>query len=136
MPNKKYKILSHTADIKVEFIGKDYIELIDAVFQFYFDNIEILSQNNEISNSLIEFEDEGFEFLMVRLINELIFLKDIGKIVKSYKLIKIEKKYLKLEITLISGFGNFKEELKSATYYQLKTKKKGNIYYIQITIDV
>ncbi len=136
MGNKKYKILSHTADFKIKFFGKDYSELIDSVFKFYFDILKISEEKNSKKEEVIEILDESFEFVVVRLINELIYYKDIGKFIKDYKIISISKDRLKLEVLLFDGVVDFKYDLKSATYYNLNLKKIDDYFYLEMVIDV
>ncbi len=136
MENKKYEILSHTADFKIKFFGKSYSELINSVFKFYFDILEVFEEEDYKEEKVIEILDESFEFIAVRLINELIFYKDIGKFIQNYEIISISEKRLKLKVILCNGVINFKYELKSATYYNLNLKKINDCYYLEMVIDI
>ena len=136
MQNKKYLILSHTADIKIRFYGKNFKDLIDSVFTFYFDNLSINFKNENIEEKIIEIQDESFEFLIVRLINEMIYLKEISKIIKGYKLLEINNNSLKINLKIVDAEANFIEEFKSATYYDLKICKINDVLFLEITIDV
>ena len=134
---KRFEILSHTADIKVKFYGKNFEEIIDSVFIFYYHNTEINISNFEITEELIiDIEDEGLEFLVVRLINELIYLKETGKFVKNYEILKLNNNLLKIKLNLIKKKFSFIEELKSATYHDLKLEKENGFISIIVTIDV
>ncbi len=136
MENNKYEILSHTADFKIKFFGKSYSELINSVFKFYFDILEVFEKEDYKEEKVIEILDESFEFIAVRLINELIFYKDIGKFIQNYEIISISEKRLKLKVILCNGVINFKYELKSATYYNLNLKKINDCYYLEMVIDI
>ena len=135
---KRFEILSHTADIKVKFYGKNFKEIIESVFIFYFHNIsEINISNSGITEELIiALEDESLEFLVVRLLNELIYLKEIGKFVKDYEILELNNNLLKIKLNLIKKEFSFIEELKSATYHDLKLEKENGFISVTVTIDV
>ena len=136
MKNKRYKILSHTADFKIRFYGKNFSELIDSIFQFYYENLKITKKYENFEEKIVEFEDESFEFIAVRLINELIFYKDINKFVEKYRIIEITNSILKIKLELREGIVSFVDELKSATYYNLKLRKEKEDLILEIVIDV
>jgi len=136
MQNKRYKILSHTADVKIKFYGKNFSELIDSIFQFYYENLKITKKYENFEEKIVEFEDESFEFIAVRLINELIFYKDINKFVEKYRIIEITNSILKIKLELREGIVSFVDELKSATYYNLKLRKEKEDLILEIVIDV
>ncbi len=136
MQNKRYKILSHTADVKIKFYGKNFSELVDSIFQFYYENLKITKKYENFEEKIVEIEDESFEFIAVRLINELIFYKDINKFVEKYRIIEITNSILKIKLELREGIVSFVDELKSATYYNLKLRKEKEDLILEIVIDV
>ncbi len=135
-----YKILSHTADLKIIFKGKNLKQLIDSVMEFYFNNISarIDKENLKSSEKIINIEDESFEFIVVRLINELIFFKELSLFIKDYKIIDISNNFLKIKFYLIESKDiYFIEDLKSATYHNLKMKRnKEGVFEIEVVIDL
>ena len=133
-----FKTLPHTADFKVKFSGKDLKDLIHSVFDFY-RNFIIYSNCDEgsLKNEKISIEDESFEFIVVRLINELIFLKETGRMIKDYKIERVSENRLDLSIKTIDCEEiSFSEGFKSATYHNLKLKRdsEGN-FVLTVVID-
>ncbi len=132
-----FEILPHTADFKVKFAGENFPALISSVFDFYFNQtIANNCDKNEIKETL-KIEDEKFEFLVVRLINELIFYKEIGKLVKNFEIIEINENFLEINLFLSQcEFIEFKNDFKSATYHNLELKNSNNNYELTVVIDV
>ncbi len=120
-----YKVLPHTADFKVKFIGKNLNEILDSIFDFYYSFIEYSHcDQKSLKIKKISIEDESFEFIVVRLINELIFLRETNRFVKGYKIEKISENRLDLIIeTIDCNEVTFSEGFKSATYHDLKLKR-------------
>ncbi len=137
----KYKLLSHTADIKFAVSGKTINEIFEnSVLALS----EFISKSKKINSSIkkefiISAKDN--EELFYKFIDELIYLLDAENFVCSKAKIKIEKEKDRISLNAVT-YGdktkNYKdlESLKAATYSEMYIKKDKNGWRAQAVVDI
>ncbi|MDI6733977.1 MAG: archease [Patescibacteria group bacterium] len=135
-----YKVLNHTADIKLQIFGHTEEELfqnavlaLNSVLLGGEQKIEFISQGYE--KIVIKSNNSGF--LLVAFLNEILTRSQINKkVYEKIKFLKFNETNLEAQI-----FGRnvriFKEDIKAVTYHDVKIKrnKKGILGTI-ITLDI
>lgn len=137
---RKFKILEHTADVRIKVFGSDEYDLFSNAF---------LALNNFLIGDLkkVEIKNEGFEKIDIKgkdygelLIN---FLNEVLALIYINKKIYFKIKFLKFsKVNLLAQIFGFKvdkflNEVKAVTYYNLEIKKNksGNLETI-IVLDI
>jgi len=142
----KYKILEHTADLKIKVWGKDLPELFknaaDAMFAAMSGKSEIRNSKHETNYKFqiknLKLTAQDHESLLVNFLNELLYLSDIKN--KGFKILDLKiknKEKLKLEAKLLPyPLPPLEIEIKGATYHNLKIEKKTGPYLTTILFDI
>ncbi len=125
-----YEILSHTADFKVRFFGKNLNEFCKAIVSFFQNEIYIIENDSvDIYSTNLINNEENLSYFIVEILNEIIYFGE-----KNFTIMKIEEKTSNnFELSFCRhDFLEFKIELKAATYHNLKMI--GNLQNIQLEI--
>ena len=141
----KYKLLEHTADLRLLIYGKNLEDIFNnsakALLDIALSKKKALTLKS--SNKLIILKDKSKEDLLISWLNELLFLlysrntiaKDIKlKITHNNNLYILKAKVKTQEIALSSK--NIKTEIKAATYYNTQITKYKNGYKTEVVLDV
>ena len=136
---KQYKIIHHTADLRIKIFGSDIKDLFINSGYAYFDLvIEKRKRQLEISKE-IKVEALDLQSLFVSWLNELIYLFTVKELVVTdfyikeitFKLIKAKLKCLKL-----SPQDSIKREIKAATYHKLEISSTDKGSWAHVIFDV
>lgn len=131
-----YKILDHTADLKIEFSGENLEDFLNACSQGLSDYL--YEKRGEKSSFTYKRTFDGTdktEFI-VSFLNELLYLMQQKRFIPSNILLKEEKgKYV---VYFKGKKANSKplSEIKAATFHNLKISEEGSILKAQITFDL
>lgn len=125
MINGKVRIINHTADVGIEVSGDTIEEIfLNSARGLY----EIMGIEYETEEGFLEINlySNQIEELLVKFLNELIYLVEIRKIggeIKNLRLTRKDREYL-LNITLrVKKIKKRDKEIKAATYHNLKIEK-------------
>ena len=136
----KYEYLEHTADMKFKSYGKT---LEDAFQNAVLAVSNFLSREKPVKSDLIEkttLEGEDNESLLYELLDHTIFLLDSKSFLVASVSIKISKKENKLIAEVIFKGDDASKydinQIKAATYAEMKIKKTSEGYEVQAVMDV
>jgi len=139
----KFEILEHKADLKIKVFGSSLEELFkNAVLAMASilkkPELEVRSQKPE-DREFLKVESLDKETLLIDFLNEILAKSQINK--KIYKVenikIKVFQKNAALEAELI-GYPteHFDEDIKAATYHNLKISQKDDKFEAVILFDI
>lgn len=143
---KQFKILEHTADLKIKVWGKDLPELFknaaDAMFDAMSGKSEIRNSKHETNYKFqiknLKLTAQDHESLLVNFLNELLYLSDVNN--QGYRIKDIgfrKNKEFELKAELIPyPLPPLEIEIKGATYHNLKIEKKTGLYLTIILFDI
>ncbi len=135
--NVKYKLLDHTADIRIQAFGTDLNEIFENSAYALFDQIVDLSTVVPKGEEKIEIEARSADSLLVDYLNELIFIESAMGILFSSFSVNVRGTHLRS-----SARGEkidrkrhlLKDDVKAVTYHMLELNiEKG---YAKFIIDV
>ena len=136
---KRYEQFSHTADIGVRVYGKDVKELFEnAAFAMF----DIIADIENISGDTLEtfyLEAPSQEELLITWLDELLFSFYTKQLI-FFKFQIDELDGTRLKATAFArpvgaNRNRLKTEIKAATYSDLKIKKSGGGYQVEIIFD-
>jgi SHS2 domain-containing protein len=136
---KRFDLFPHTADIGIVAYGDGLEEAFSNAAYAMFNLIADLEEVNTTACREIEVEAEDEEELVVRWLNELLYLFDVERVIfKRFEFIEFTNTHLKAK-----GYGeevdvlrhSLKMGVKAATYHMLKIEKD-KIFKIQVIFDV
>ncbi len=137
--NMKYEVYPHTADAGVRGIGDTVSEAFEGAAMATFSimaDIERVKPETAIS---VELSAGSLEDLLVKWLNELISLSSLKGIVFSKFEVDVDEGKVSLKAT---AWGQsmkdvpLQEEVKAATYADLKVEKTGDRWVAQCIVDV
>ncbi len=139
MDRKRYVFFDHTADVGIIAYGKDFREALENVACAMFSIMVNLKEVNEAICRIIEVEGREEE-LVVNWLNELLYLFDA----ESLAFCRFEVKEMSKDKMKALAFGEkldpkkhkCKMGVKAATYHQLTVAKEGEVYKVQVILDV
>lgn len=131
-----FKILDHTADLKMEFSGENLSDLLNACGEGLSNYLyEKKGEKNNFTFKRVFDGEDKIEFL-ISFLNELLYLMQQKRFIPSNILLKEEKGklivYFKGEKASLGPFA----EIKAATFHNPVIEEKGNILRAQITFDL
>ena len=138
---KKYKILEHTADIRIKIYGKTIKELFKNSAKALFDLIVQNKNEEDKEERKVSLEAMDLNELLINWLNELISIFYTYKFLPIKYDLDIDKNFKKLEAS-IKGikFNPYKNkidtEIKAATYCNLDIKKNKKNFEVEIVFDV
>ncbi|MFH1199386.1 MAG: archease [Candidatus Omnitrophota bacterium] len=137
---KNYEIFEHTADIGLRIRAKSLEELFKnaglAVFEVSTKRQYV--RNKTHTEIFIKLQAEDLEELFVTWLNELLSLSSAkGLVFHNIKISKLVDFNLEAMVTG-SDIGNFQvhNEIKAATYHQLRVEKTGDEWVADVILDV
>ena len=137
---KKFEILDHTADIKGKAYGRDTETLFINAAGMLYSLMEFkYSRVNNGKTSEINISADTLENLMIRFLNELLYLAGVKR--KAGKLliprITRNNEEYRLKCTMHSSKIDAPgREIKAATYHNVNIEKKRGIMAVSIIFDV
>ena len=135
---EKFKVLEHTADLKIKFYGKDLAEL------FVNAALAVAKQQGQVSHDKklvkkwesVVIQSADLNSLLINWLNEILSRSDLNKkIYFDFKIKKISENNLEAEITGQKA-DSFGIEIKAATYHDLKIKKVNNHWQAIVVFDI
>lgn len=133
---KLYKILEHTADLKIKFFGKNKRELFSNALLGMFEAIGPEIQNEEIFEREISVSSANFENLLVDFLSEALYQSDINN-EAYFKIIfdEFDDTHLKVKICG-KKINKFSEEIKAVTYHGLEIKQTKAGWEATVLFDI
>ena len=137
---KRYEQFSHTADIGVRVYGKSLKELFEnAAFAMF----DIIADLENLSGDTLEtfyLEAPGREELLVTWLDELLYSFYTKQLIFfKFQIDELDEKRLKATAfarPVGANRNRLKTEIKAATYSDLKIKKSGGRFEVEIIFDV
>jgi SHS2 domain-containing protein len=135
-----FKVFDTTGDVGINVYANNLKELFEQASIGLFSLITDLKKLNVTTTKKVEIIADSYENLIIKWLNELIFLFDTeGFIGKSVEIKDINQNKL---IAIIKGdFFDEKKHIrgiliKAATYHKLKIEKKNDEWYASIIFDI
>jgi len=137
---KRYEQIPHTADLAAKIYGKDINGLFENAAYAAFDiigNIEGLVYDKTLEVCL---ESPDTESLLVKWLNELFYRSYTEDVLfGEFKILSIENNKLtaKAKGQVLNGkYERIEQEIKAATYHDLKIKETDEGYEVTVVFDV
>ena len=134
----KYKILEHKADIKIKIFGKTLEELFkNAALAM----AQILKRDPKLrihptaSKEKMKIKSLGREILLVDFLNEILARSQINKCLYRVSSFKIQDSSIEAEL-ISYPVESFDEDIKAATYHDLKISQKDGRFEVVILFDI
>lgn len=134
----QYKILNHTADVRIQAFGKTKEELFLNTLKGMAEVLQpqIKDKKQKIKNE-IKIYSIDLDNLLVDFLSEVLYLSQINKrVYKNIKFFKFSDKGLEGELSgnEVESFG---EDIKGVTYHGLKIEKnKDGLYETIVLFDI
>jgi len=140
-----YKLLDEitSADIAFESSGKNLTSLFKvsaiALMRIQIENVQDIKQR---INREIILEDSNIDSLLFKFLNEIVFLKDKDRFIFNHINLNLRFRngIYHLKCKLLGDRINKKikqiVDIKAISMHKFRIKKRGNIYYATIVIDV
>ncbi len=140
MKKSKYKVLSHTADLRLEVYGETLEELFKNAAEALAD---ILSTKDagvgDGGLEKVKVESLNKNTLLVDFLNEILAKSHINKKIYKISNIKIQisngKNIAETELIGCPVEG-FDEDIKAATYHEVDIKQKDGIWQTKLILDI
>ncbi|HAM39228.1 MAG TPA: hypothetical protein DCP53_07560 [Elusimicrobia bacterium] len=135
---KRFKLINHTADVGIIAYGKTLSELFANAAYGMFSLITEIEKVKEIGTIAISLQANNLEELLISFLNELQYYFSMKQLLFSkFEILNLLDTKLKASVSgeKISNH-QILQEIKAATYHNLKIKKVKNIYQVQIIFDV
>lgn len=131
-----FKVLDHTADLKIEFSGENLEDLLNSCAEGLSNYLyEKKGEKRGLTFKRI-FQEEKREEFLIAFLNELLYLMQAKKFIPSIILLKEEKgKHIVFFKGEKADFGPF-SEIKAATFHNARVEEDGNILKAKITFDL
>jgi len=131
-----YKILEHTADLKIQAEGKDLAELFSNIAlgmtEYIFGQQQMV---NSQQSGIVKVSSKDIESLLVDWLSELLYLSEINK--SAYTKFDIKEiSETKLEAEVFGKQAEKKDDIKAVTYHQLKIEKTKQGYKTVVLFDI
>jgi SHS2 domain-containing protein len=141
--NVKFKILEHTADLKIKAYGKTLPELFVNLAQGMASQqlgVENLSEAGQTRGEWEEVavEADGLESLLVDWLNEILYRSDVKvKVYSEFELLEFSESPYKIKTRMRGlALAQKKLEIKAATYHQLEIKKTDGGWEATVIFDI
>ncbi|MFA5779726.1 MAG: archease [Elusimicrobiota bacterium] len=135
---KKFETLNHTADVGIIAYGKTTGDLFENAAFGMFSVITPLEKINEKILISVSIDAHDNEELLITFLNELLYYYSTKKVLfKRFDILKISETHLDANISgeQISAH-EISNDIKAATYHNLKIEKTTAGYKTQIIFDV
>jgi len=133
----KYKILSHTADLRLEVYGKTmeelFINAIEALAHILLPSLKapIKTQARET----IKIKSFNQNTLLVDFLNEVLSRSQINRMLYFAEKIKLADYSLEAELSGIK-VNKFEEDVKAVTYHEAVIQKSDNLFKTRLVFDI
>ncbi len=129
---QSFKVLDHTADLKMEFSGENMEELLNASVEGL--SIYLFEKTGEKIERTYKrkFDKKNEIDFFIGFLNEILYLMQSKKILPKLVLIKDDNVIIKGEKTEKKPL----VEIKAATFHNAKIEREGNILKAVITFDL
>ena len=134
MPSLNYKILSHTADLRLEVYGKTIEELFKNAATAFADILFPKTKNlrqRRISLRLkklkieIHLKSANLNTLLVDFLNEILAKSNINKAVYELMSLRVDEDKIKVEAELVGiPVTKFEEDVKAVTYHEVQINQQ------------
>lgn len=133
----KYKILQHTADLRLEVFGKTQEGLFMNASEALNEILAPASGRNPAEELKEEIRVQGpnLNVLLVDFLNEILSRSHVNKQVCKVKNLKLKGNSVEAELA-IYPIKKFKEDIKAVTYHEVDIKKEGNIFKTNLVFDI
>src|SRR3989344_8783777 len=132
---KPYKILEHTADLKIKAFGKDLKELLENVMLGMYKGAGY-SGEGEKTKREIEISSFDLPALLVDFLSEVLYLTETEQ--EVYQKIQFQEcgeKHIKA-VLICQKIKKIETQIKGVTYHDLKVKKIDNRWQAVVLFDV
>lgn len=133
---EKYKILEHTADLKIKAFGKDKKELFENVMLGMQKALRAKIKNKKVETK-IRIESEDFSTLLVDFLSEINYLNEVNQ--EIFEKIRFEKfSDRKIEAEIFGRkVGSFGLQIKGVTFHDLDVRqRKDGIWEATVLFDI
>ena len=133
-----FRFLEHTADVRVECVGRTFAELLESAAAGLY-AIALLERRDDVSDERhVRAAGDSREETLIRWLQELNFLLDTDHFVATFfHFATVSERDVE---AVASGYlcapEERAEEVKSATYQQLAVRETGEGFVTQITFDL
>ena len=136
---KKFKFISHTADIKFQAFGNSLKEVYEnsalALFNVIYDK-----KINEKKKFKIKVQGHDLESLLYNFLEEFLILVDSKNFLPSkIRILKFNEKNFKIEAEIIGDNAEnyqISMHVKAITYNEMFVKKQNNKFTSQVVLDI
>ena len=136
--NKKFEILSHTADIKIKAYGATHAELFANALHGMFESVSpIIKQDTQTTTRSINLHAADFESLLVDFLADCLYLSDVHNEAYFDVLFEVlNGTHLSAVVygTPLLGFEGV--EIKAVTYHDLHLEQHNGIWQATIVFDI
>lgn len=130
------KFLEHKADIKVKIFGKTKKEIFKQALLAMAEILGKSSKKGALVKINIKVESLGPDFLLIDFLNEVLFFSQTKKaIFEKIKFLDFSDKKIVAQI-YGKKVKSFKEDIKAATYHNLKLEKKDKFWQAILLFDI
>lgn len=131
-----YKILEHTADLKIQAQGKDLSEVFAEILKGMFENCQPeFDESSSLVKRRVQVKAENLESLLVNFLSEVVYLSDANNEAYFSADLAIEDNEVKGEIQG-KKIKRFQTEIKAVTWHDLEIKKVGDRWQAIVLFDV
>ncbi len=131
----KYEVLSHTADLRIKVYGKDEKELFSNALLAMSESMKP-EFTEEKAKREIEVNSLDKAALLVDFLNEVIYLSQANKeVFFDVEFSEFSETALRAKISGKKA-RRFGEDIKAATYHNLKIKKKDDFFEAEVLFDI
>ncbi len=122
----EFKPVPHTADLALWVKGENLVDLFETAARGMFSLLTDLKGIKEEETRQIQLEGENWEDLMVRWLNELLYLQENGYLFSRFKILNLTPYHLQaiLKGEKIKPHHSIQTEIKAATYHGLRIDEK------------
>lgn len=139
---KSYKILNHTADLRIKIFGKGIEDLFINAGYTYFDLVVVVvdrkNRQSEIDKEITVVAPD-LHSLFVSWLNELIYIFTVKELVATdFFITQMTTGSIKAQLRCLKLLSqdSIKREIKAATYHKLEILSTNKRYVAQVIFDV
>ena len=137
---KPYRLLDHTADLRLSVSAATYPELLRRAVFALADQLADAASVQKRSSRKIRIEEGAKDLLLVRLLQECLFRFDARRfLVRDLSKIRVTPQGLEAILwgeTFSARRHRPKSEIKAVTMHGLKVKRKARLWTAEIVLDV
>ena len=140
----KYRILSHTADLRLEVYGKTLEELFinaaEALARILYEQSEstefsALPKARQLLSEKIEIQSVNMNTLLVDFLNEILARSHINKAVYKVESLKLKGNAVEAK-SMGKKVEQFDEDVKAVTYHEVDIKEEKGMWHTTLILDI